>query len=58
MLSIYLLAFLGGSPLGGLASGLLVTRVGSAPLMLVVNGKALTLMAVYFLIHGQGLKDI
>ena len=57
VLSIYLVAFLGGSPLGGLASGWLVTRVGSAPVMLLVNGTALTLVALYFLIHGQGLKD-
>jgi predicted MFS family arabinose efflux permease len=58
VVSIYLVAFLGGSPLGGLASGWLITRVGSAPVMLVVNGTALTLVALYFLIHGQGLQDI
>jgi predicted MFS family arabinose efflux permease len=58
VVSIYLVAFLGGSPLGGLASGWLISRVGSAPVMLVVNGTALTLVALYFLIHGQALKDI
>jgi len=58
VLSIYLVAFLGGSPLGGLASGWLVTRVGSAPVMLLVDGTALTLVALYFLVHAQGLKDI
>ena len=58
VVSIYLVAFLGGSPLGGLASGWLITRVGSAPVMLVVNGTALTLVALYFLIDGQGLKEI
>ena len=57
VLSIYLVAFLGGSPFGGLASGWLVTRVGSAPVMLLVNGTALTLVALYFLIHGQSFKD-
>ena len=57
VLSIYLVALLGGSPLGGLASGWLVTRAGSATVMLLVNGTALTLVALYFLIHGQGLKD-
>ena len=31
VVSIYMLAFRGGSPLGGLASGWLVTQVGSAP---------------------------
>lgn len=58
VVSIYLVASLGGSPLGALASGWLVTRVGSAPVMLMVNGTALTLVALYFLIHGQSLKDI
>ena len=58
VLSIYLVAFLGGSSLGGIASGWLVTRVGSVPLVLVVNGTALTLVALYFLTHGQGLRDI
>jgi hypothetical protein len=57
VLSIYLVAFLGGSRLGGLASGWLVTRAGSAPVMLLVNGTALTFVALYFLIHGQDLKD-
>lgn len=57
VVSIYLVAFLGGSPLGGLASGWLVTRFGSAPLMFLVNGTALTLVALYFLVHAQGLKD-
>jgi predicted MFS family arabinose efflux permease len=58
VLSVYLVAFLGGSPLGGLASGWLVTRVGSAPVMLLVNGTALLLVALCFLIHGEALKDI
>jgi predicted MFS family arabinose efflux permease len=57
VLSIYLVAFLGGSALGGLASGWFVTRVGSAPAMLLVNGTALTLVALYLLIHAQDLKD-
>jgi predicted MFS family arabinose efflux permease len=57
VVSIYLVAFLGGSPLGGLASGWLVTRAGSAPVVLVINGTALALVALCFLIHGQSLKD-
>jgi Transmembrane secretion effector len=58
VVSIYLVAFLGGSPLGSLVSGWLVTRLGSAPMMLVVNSTALTLVALYFLIRGPGLEDI
>lgn len=58
VISIYLVAFLGGSPIGALASGWLVTRVGSAPVVLLVNGTALTLVALYFLTRGNGFKDI
>jgi len=58
VLSIYLVAFLGGSPLGGLASGWLITQVGSAPVMLIVNGAALTFVALYLLIRGRGLNQI
>lgn len=58
VVSIYMLAFRGGSPLGGLASGWLVTQVGSAPTVLMVNGVALTIVALFFLIRGHGLKDV
>jgi MFS family permease len=58
VVSIYMLAFRGGSPLGGLASGWLVTQVGSAPKVLMVNGIALTIVALFFLIRGHGLKDV
>jgi MFS family permease len=58
VMAIYLVAFLGGSPLGGLTSGWLVMRIDSAPVMLVINGMVLTLVALYFLIYGQNLKDI
>jgi len=58
VVSIYMVAFRGGSPLGGLASGWLVTQVGSAPAVLMVNGVTLTLIAIFFLIRGHGLKDV
>jgi predicted MFS family arabinose efflux permease len=58
VVSIYMVAFRGGSPLGGLASGWLVTQVGSAPKVLMVNGIALTLVAIFFLIRGHGLKEV
>jgi MFS family permease len=58
VVSIYMVAFRGGSPLGGLASGWLVTQVGSAPAVLMVNGLALTSIALYFLVRGHGLKDV
>jgi MFS family permease len=58
VVSIYMLAFRGGSPLGGLASGWLVTQVGSAPAVLMVNGVALTIVALFFLARGHGLKEV
>jgi MFS family permease len=58
VVSIYMLAFRGGSPLGGLASGWLVTQVGSAPKVLMVNGVTLAVVALFFLIRGHGLKDV
>ncbi|MDO8681348.1 MAG: hypothetical protein Q7R30_22755 [Acidobacteriota bacterium] len=58
VVGIYRVAFRGGSPLGGLARGWLVTQVGSAPTVLMVNGVALACIAVFFLIRGHGLKDI
>jgi MFS family permease len=58
VVSIYMVAFRGGSPLGGLASGWLVTQVGSAPKVLMVNGIVLASIAAFFLIRGHGLKDV
>lgn len=58
VVSIYMVAFRGGSPLGGLASGWLITQVGSAPAMLAVNGIALVLVAAFFLVRGHGIKDV
>jgi predicted MFS family arabinose efflux permease len=58
VISLYLVAFLGGSPLGSLASGWLITQVGSAPVMLIVNGAALTIVALSLLVRGHGLNDI
>ena len=58
VVSIYMVAFRGGSPIGGLASGWLITQVGSAPAMLAVNGIALTLVAAFFLVRGHGIKDV
>ncbi|MCA1583816.1 MAG: MFS transporter [Acidobacteria bacterium] len=58
VVSIYMMAFRGGSPLGGLVSGWLVTLSGSAPLVLMLNGVALALIAAIFLVRGHGLKDV
>jgi MFS family permease len=58
VVSIYMMAFRGGSPLGGLASGWLITQVGSAPAMLAVNGLTLACLAAIFLARGHGLRDV
>jgi MFS family permease len=58
VVSIYMVAFRGGSPLGGLVSGWLVTLSGSAPLVLTLNGIALAMVASVFLLKGHGLKDV
>jgi MFS family permease len=58
VVSIYMVAFRGGSPLGGLVSGWLVTQIGSAPKVLMVNGVTLTIVAIFFLLRGHGLKDV
>jgi MFS family permease len=56
VMSIYMLAFRGGMPLGSLASGK-VADVASAPTALVINGILLTCVAAYFLIRSHGIRD-
>jgi MFS family permease len=57
VMSIYLVAFRGGMPVGSLASGYLASTF-SAPLVLIVNGTLLTVVAVYFLLRSHGVKEI
>ena len=56
VMSIYMLAFRGGMPLGSLASGYLASQFG-APAVLVVNGSLLMAVAAYFLLKGH-LREI
>lgn len=58
VVSIYMVAFRGGSPLGGLISGWLVTQIGSAPYVLALNGGLLTLVALIVMTRGHGLREI
>ena len=53
VMSIYMVAFRGGMPLGSLASGL-IADLASAPVALAVDGALLALVAVYFLFPGRG----
>jgi MFS family permease len=57
VMSIYMVAFRGGMPLGSLASGYAATFI-SAPMVLEINGILLVLVAVYFLIRSHGIREI
>jgi hypothetical protein len=56
VMSIYMVAFRGGMPLGSLASGYLA-NVSSAPIALSVNGVLLASVAVGFLIKYKKLRS-
>jgi MFS family permease len=56
VMSIYMLAFRGGMPLGALVSGWLATFLG-APMVIGINGALLIAVAVYFLIRNHGVLD-
>lgn len=57
VMSIYMLAFRGGMPLGSLASGWAATYIG-APAVLQINGVLLVAVAIYFLIRSHGVREI
>jgi predicted MFS family arabinose efflux permease len=57
VVSIYMVAFRGGMPLGSLVGGFLAS-VWSAPRVLQVNGVLLSLVAVYFLVNRHGLREV
>jgi MFS family permease len=57
VMSIYMLAFRGGMPLGSLVGGYLATLI-SAPLVIEINGVLLVAVAAYFLIRNHGIRDI
>jgi MFS family permease len=56
VMSIYMLAFRGGMPLGSLVSGWLATFLG-APLVIGINGALLVVVAAYFLTRNHGVLD-
>lgn len=57
VMSIYMVAFRGGMPLGSLASGYAVS-VTSAPLVLAVNGALLVLVVAFFGWRRQALREL
>jgi MFS family permease len=56
VMSIYMVAFRGGMPLGSLVSGYLATFIG-APAVLSINGVLLVLVALYFLASSHGVRE-
>jgi MFS family permease len=57
VMSIYMVAFRGGMPLGSLLSGKIADAV-SAPVALAIDGVLLTVVAVYFLARSHGVREI
>ena len=56
VMSIYMVAFRGGMPLGSLASGYLATFLG-APNVIAINGILLIIVAAYFLVWSHGVRE-
>jgi MFS family permease len=57
VMSIYMVAFRGGMPLGSLVSGYLATVLG-APLVIGINGVLLVVVAAYFLlVRSHGIRE-
>jgi MFS family permease len=56
VMSIYMVAFRGGMPLGSLVSGYLAKLYG-APLIIGINGVLLVVVAGYFLVFSPGVRD-
>jgi predicted MFS family arabinose efflux permease len=56
VMSIYMLAFRGGMPLGSLVSGYFATLIG-APYVIGINGVLLVLVAIYFLIRHPSVRE-
>jgi MFS family permease len=57
VMSIYMVAFRGGMPLGSLAGGWFATLT-NAPAVLVVNGALLTMVAAWFLLKSHGVREL
>jgi MFS family permease len=55
VMSIYMVAFRGGMPIGSLLSASFASAT-SAPLSLVVNGVLLVAVALYFLVRDHGIR--
>jgi MFS family permease len=57
VVSIYMVAFRGGMPLGSLAAGY-AASLTSAPHVLTVNGALVSFVALYFLVRSHGVREL
>jgi MFS family permease len=57
VMSIYMVAFRGGMPLGSLVSGYFASKFG-APIVLVCNGMLLVAVAAYFMVRSHGVREL
>jgi len=57
VMSIYMMAFRGGMPLGSLAGGWLANQF-TAPPVLTMNGALLALVAAWFLVRGHSVREL
>ena len=56
VVSIYMVAFRGGMPLGSLARA--CPSMASVPVVLAVNGALVAVVAVYFFVRGNGVREL
>jgi len=57
VMSIYMVFFRGGMPLGSLAAGYIASRT-SAPAVLGVNGMLILIVSIYFFIRSHGVREL
>jgi MFS family permease len=57
VMSIYMVAFRGGMPLGSLWGGY-AASLTSAPYVLAVNGALVSVVALYFLVRSHGVREL
>jgi MFS family permease len=57
VMSIYMVAFRGGMPIGSLVAGW-IANMTSAPFILSVDGALLSLVAAYFLLKSHGVREL
>jgi MFS family permease len=57
VMSIYMVAFRGGIPLGSLASGYFASKLGAPP-VLIFNGVLLIIVATYFLLRSKLVREL